>query len=418
MRHRKVSAMSDVEVTVGAHVRQRHSHVLSYMHEHHDEVRNWRHQIHQYPELAFDEHKTSELVANLLRAWGYKVSRGLAGTGVVGTLDRGQGGKRLGLRADMDALPIQERTGRPYASCRPGLMHACGHDGHTAMLLSAARFLAEQGEFDGTLEVIFQPAEEVGGGAKRMMEEGLFERHPCDAVFGMHNGPGLPQGHLHFVEGPAMASLDCATITLHGVGGHGGLPHHSVDPVVAAASLVMALQTLVSRNCDPQIAAVVSVCVLRAGEVVSVIPDTALLEVSVRALSSSTRELLLQRIPALAIAQAESFGLRADIEWRHFTPVLANRTESTQFAYGSALARFGTDQCNPRAAAVMAGEDFAYMLQQLPGSFVFIGNDDGEDSCSVHNPGYDFNDDNLVVGAAFWVGLVEDFLVSSRSAQE
>jgi len=248
-----------------------------------------RRDIHRHPELAFEEHRTSALVADKLEGWGYTVHRGLGGTGVVGTLQRGRGTRRLGLRADMDALPIEEASGAEWHSQRPGLMHACGHDGHTAMLLAAARHLAEQGRFDGTLNLIFQPAEEGGGGALRMMADGLFDRFPCDAVYAMHNMPGLPQGHLVLREGAAMASSDCATITLAGVGGHGAMPHRAADPVVAAASLVMALQTVVSRNVDPLHAAVVTVGALHAGRANNVIPATATLELSVRALDRHVR---------------------------------------------------------------------------------------------------------------------------------
>jgi len=247
------------------------------------------------------------------------------------------------------------------------------------------------------------------------MQEGLFERHPCDAVFAVHNAPGVPQGHLHFRAGPTMASVDYAVITLHGVGGHGGVPHRATDPVVAAASLVMALQTAVSRNCDPQEAAIISVGVLKAGEMINVIPDKAVLELNVRALSRQTRELLMQRVRELTLAQAQSFGVRADIEWRQAYPVLVNWPEETRFAYQSALSRFGADQCNPQTAGVTASEDFAFMLEKVPGSYLFIGNGDGAGSCMVHNPGYDFHDDNLLTGAAYWVGLAEDFLVPAAA---
>ena len=243
-----------------------------------------RHELHRYPELAFDEHRTAAVVAENLGRWGYEVHRGLGGTGVVGTLRRGRSNRTLGLRADMDALPIAEASGRPWASLCAGRMHACGHDGHTAMLLAAAKALADKGVFDGTLNLIFQPAEEGAGGALRMMADGLFERFPCDAVFVMHNLPGVPQGHLWLREGPAMASSDYVTITLTGRGGHGAMPHKAADPVVAASSLVMALQTLVSRNVDPQLAAVVTVGELHAGTANNVIPASATLELSVRAL--------------------------------------------------------------------------------------------------------------------------------------
>ena len=339
-----------------------------------------RREIHRFPELAFDEHRTSELVARKLQDWGYTVTRGLGGTGVVGTLKRGTSAKSLGLRADMDALPIAEETGRPWSSTRPGLMHACGHDGHTAMLLSAAQHLAEAGGFDGTLHLIFQPAEEGGGGALKMMEDGLFERFPCDAIFAMHNMPGVPQGHLWLREGPMMASSDYATITLRGNGGHGAMPHKATDALVAGSSLVMALQTVVSRNVDPQQTAVVTVGAFNAGQANNVIPGTAKLEISVRALDPVVRELLRERIHALSAAQAESFGVKAHVDWRSGYAVLVNAAEPTEFARGVARELVGSDRVNAQAPALTGSEDFAFMLQKVPGSYLLIGNGDGEGS--------------------------------------
>ncbi len=374
-----------------------------------------RREIHREPELAFEEHRTAALVAGKLESWGYEVERGVGGTGVVGRLVRGHGSKRLGLRADMDALPITETSGAPWASRRPGLMHACGHDGHTAMLLAAARRLAEDAAFSGTLNLIFQPAEEGGGGALRMMEDGLFERHPCDAIFAMHNMPGVPQGHLVFREGPAMASSDYASITLTGVGGHGAMPHKATDPIVAAASIVMALQTVVSRNTDPQAMAVVTVGALHAGQANNVIPATATLELSVRALDSAVRALLERRIKALVAAQAESLGVAAHIDWRSGYAVLVNTPDETAFAREVGLALRGASGVTAQGPALTGSEDFAFMLERVPGSYLLIGNGDGSDgqvagACMVHNPGYDFNDDNVAVGAAYWVLLAERFL--------
>jgi hippurate hydrolase len=369
-----------------------------------------RRDIHRHPELAFEEHRTAALVADKLEGWGYTVTRGVGGTGVVGTLVRGQGVRRLGLRADMDALPIHEASGREWASQRPGLMHACGHDGHTAMLLAAARRLAEDVSFDGTLHLIFQPAEEGGGGALRMMADGLFERFPCDAVFAMHNMPGVPQGHLVLRDGAAMASSDYATITLTGTGGHGAMPQHAADPIVAAASLVMALQTVVSRNVDPLQAAVVTVGALHAGQANNVIPATATLELSVRALDRGVRTLLEQRIRALADAQAASFGVRAEVAWRPGYAVLVNSAAETEFARAVALELLGPDRVTLQGPPLTGSEDFAFMLEQRPGSYLLIGNGDGPGSCMVHNPGFDFNDDNIAVGSAFWVRLAQRFL--------
>jgi len=371
-----------------------------------------RREIHRFPELAFDEHRTSEMVARKLRDCGYDVTRGLGGTGVVGTMRRGLSGRALGIRADMDALPIAEETGRPWSSTRPGLMHACGHDGHTAMLLGAAQHLAETGGFDGTVHLIFQPAEEGGGGALKMMEDGLFDRFPCDAIFAMHNMPGVPLGHLWLREGPMMASSDYATITVRGHGGHGAMPHQASDPLVAAASLVMALQTVVSRNVDPQQTAVVTIGAFHAGQANNVIPASAKLELSVRALDPAVRELLRQRIHALAAAQAESFGVKADIDWRSGYAVLINAAEPTEFARGVARELVGAERVNPQAPALTGSEDFSFMLQQVPGSYLLIGNGDGPGSCMVHNPAYDFNDDIIATGSAFWVLLTRRFLAA------
>ena len=381
-----------------------------------------RRDIHRHPELAFEEHRTAALVADKLEGWGYRVERGVGGTGVVGTLVRGHCGKRLGLRADMDALPIPEASGVAWASQRPGLMHACGHDGHTAMLLAAARHLAEHGRFSGTLNLIFQPAEEGGGGALRMMADGLFERHPCDAVFAMHNMPGVPQGHLVLREGAAMASSDYATITLEGKGGHGALPQHAADPVVAAASLVMALQTVVSRNVDPLQAAVVTVGAINAGRANNVIPGTATLELSVRALDRDVRVLLEQRVKALAAAQAESFGVKATVQWRSGYAVLVNSAAETDFARGVAVELLGAERVTLQGPPLTGSEDFAFMLERVPGSYLLIGNGDGSDGrlgggCMVHHPGYDFDDANIAVGSAYWVLLAERFLVAEGDAR-
>jgi hippurate hydrolase len=331
---------------------------------------------------------------------------------VVARLTRGTGAKRLGLRADMDALPIAETTGAAWSSRRPGVMHACGHDGHTAMLLAAARRLAEDGRFSGTLQLIFQPAEEGGGGALRMMEDGLFDRYPCDAVFAMHNMPGVPQGHLVFREGAAMASSDYATITLTGVGGHGAMPHRAADPIVAASSMVMALQTIVSRNVDPQSMAVVTVGALHAGKANNVIPATATLELSVRALDRDVRATLERRIKALVTAQADSFGVEAHIDWRTGYAVLVNTPEQTAFARDVGLALRGASGVTLQGPALSGSEDFAFMLERVPGSYLLIGNGDGDSAgaCMVHNPGYDFNDDNIAIGAAYWALLAERFL--------
>ena len=373
-----------------------------------------RRDIHRHPELAFEEHRTSDLVAAKLAGWGYTVHRGLGGTGVVGVLKNGSSKRSLGIRADMDALPIQETTGLDWASSKPGLMHACGHDGHTAMLLAAAKSIAQDGTFDGTLNLIFQPAEEGGGGAVRMMADGLFDQHPCDAVFAMHNMPGTPAGHFVFRDGAAMASSDYATIRIMGTGGHGAMPHRAADPLVAAASIVMALQTIVSRNVDPLHTAVVTVGALHAGNANNVIPAMATMEMSVRALDPGVRLLLEQRIKALVVAQAISFGVRAEIDWRKGYCVLVNHVRETDFARQVAINLVGPDRVTLHGPPLTGSEDFAFMLEKIPGSYLLIGNGDGDSAgaCMVHNPSYDFNDDNIAVGAAYWAALVQEFFAS------
>lgn len=387
---------------------------LSALHALSAEFTALRRDIHRHPELGYQEFRTSELVAQRLASWGYRVTRGLGGTGVVGQLVRGQGAKRLGLRADMDALPIQEATGLPHASSHAGLMHACGHDGHTAMLLAAAKHLAEHGQFDGTLNLIFQPAEEGLGGAKKMMEDGLFEQFPCDAIFAMHNMPGFPRGQLLLREGATMASSENITITLQGQGGHGAMPHVAIDPVVAGAAIVMGLQTIVARNVPPLHMAVITVGAFQAGEANNVIPQTATLKLSVRSLDRAVRLLLNRRIRELVEAQAHSYGCQATVDFQGGYPVLVNTQPETEFARQVALELLGADQVVLQTAPLTGSEDFAFMLEQVPGSYLFIGNGDaasgGHGACMVHNPNYDFDDGNIAIGSAYWVRLTERFL--------
>jgi hippurate hydrolase len=370
-----------------------------------------RRDIHRHPELAFEEHRTAELVASKLELWGYQVHRGLGGTGVVGTLRRGTSTRSLGLRADMDALPIQEASGAEWSSTKPGLMHACGHDGHTAMLLAAAHELALNSDFDGVLHLIFQPAEEGGGGALRMMQDGLFDLFPCDAIFAMHNMPGVPVGQFVFRSGSAMASSDYVTIRVNGTGGHGGMPHRAADSLVAAASIVMALQTVVSRNVDPLHTAVVTVGSIQAGKANNVIPALATLELSVRALDPGVRKLLEQRIKAIATSQAESFGCTAEVDWKEGYCVLVNSENETQFARQVALDLVGAERVVLNGPPLTGSEDFAFMLEKVPGSYFLIGNGDGDTAgaCMVHNPGYDFNDDNIATGSDYWIHLTKEF---------
>ena len=387
---------------------------LSALHALSPEFTALRRDIHRHPELGYQEFRTSELVAQRLASWGYRVTRGLGGTGVVGQLVRGQGAKRLGLRADMDALPIQAATGLPHASSHAGLMHACGHDGHTAMLLAAAKHLAEHGQFDGTLNLIFQPAEEGLGGAKKMMEDGLFEQFPCDAIFAMHNMPGFPRGQLLLREGATMASSENITITLQGQGGHGAMPHVAIDPVVAGAAIVMGLQTIVARNVPPLHMAVITVGAFQAGEANNVIPQTATLKLSVRSLDRAVRQLLNRRIRELVEAQAHSYGCQATVDFQGGYPVLVNTQPETEFARQVALELLGADQVVLQTAPLTGSEDFAFMLEQVPGSYLFIGNGDaasgGHGACMVHNPNYDFDDGNIAIGSAYWVRLTERFL--------
>ncbi|EGD4805185.1 amidohydrolase [Escherichia coli] len=377
-----------------------------------EDLREIRHQIHENPELGLQEFKTSALVAEKLRQWGYEVEQGLATTGVVATLKVGDGEKSIGLRADMDALPIYENSGKPWASKHPGLMHACGHDGHTTILLGAARYFAETRRFSGTLRLIFQPAEEMINGGEIMIKEGLFDRFPYDVIFGMHNMPGLPVGKFFFQPGALMASMDQFHITVRGCGGHGAIPHKAIDPVLVAAHITTALQSIVSRNVDPLEAAVITVGSIVAGEAANVIPDSAEMKISVRSLSRDTRQLLLTRIPALAQAQAASFGATAEVTHVNGTPVLVNDEEMARFAWQVACKTFGEDRAEFGIKPLMGSEDFSFMLEAQPkGGFLLFGNGDvGEGSCMVHNPGYDFNDASLVPASSYWGALVEAWL--------
>lgn len=378
---------------------------------HEDEMVALRRQIHAQPELGFEEHATSDLVAERLSRWGWEVHRGLGGTGVVGTLRAGHSERRIGLRADMDALPIAETSGRPWASKVFGKMHACGHDGHTAMLLSAARHLAATRRFDGTVHAVFQPAEEGLAGARKMLEDGFLDLFPCDAIFGMHNAPGLPEGQFMTVPGFAMASADTCIIKITGVGGHGGIPQNTVDPIVAGSAIVMALQTIVARNVPPLQAGIVSVGAFLAGEAPNVIPGTAELRLTVRALRPDVRELLERRIHEIAQAQAATFGAHAEVNYQRRYPVLHNSPEHTRFCLDLVRDWLGEDALASQAEPVTASEDFAFFLEKIPGCFINIGNGVGsEGGCMVHNSQYDFNDRVLSTGASYWVKLTERWL--------
>jgi hippurate hydrolase len=374
-----------------------------------DEMIALRQSIHAHPELGFEEFATSARVARCLTQWGFEVTTGVGKTGVVATLKNGEG-QSIGLRADMDALPIQEATGLPYASRIDGVMHACGHDGHTATLLAAAKYLAQTRAFNGTVQLIFQPAEEGLGGARKMLEDGLLERFPCDAIFAMHNVPGHPVGHLGFYSGPFMASADTVTINIIGNGGHGAVPHKAVDPVLVCSSIVVALQSIVARNVNPQDMAIITVGSIHAGSASNVIPSSATMSLSVRALTPGIRQLLEVRITDLVNGQAASFGARADIDYQHCHPVLINHPEPTAFAREVAREWLGEERLIDDLRPFTASEDFAFILEKCPGSYLVIGNGDGDSGCLLHNPGYDFNDACLPIGASYWVKLVERFL--------
>lgn len=387
-------------------------------------MKQWRHRIHQHPELGFEEQATSQLVADCLQQWGYEVHQGLAKTGVVGRLVFGDGsGPRLGLRADMDALPLQEETGLPWQSQVAGKMHACGHDGHTAILLGAAQVLAQMHQntpgLNGTVHLIFQPAEEVGGqgGAQRMIDEGLFEQFPCDAIFALHNYPGVPVGQCEFRSGSFMCSSDKVLIRFRGKGGHGGLPQLAIDPTQPLAATVLGLQSLIARNLDPLDTGVISIGRLKAGEVYNIIPEEAMLELSVRALQPQVRERLHQRILGLAEQMAAAYECTAELEYEYGYPVLVNSEPETQRIAQVARKVLGDENVNAQSQPLTGSEDFAYMLQQLPGCYVLIGNGDNgfaqgqrTGPCSVHNPHYDFNDNALETGGRLWVALATDYL--------
>jgi amidohydrolase len=385
--------------------------IINRIGEFHDEMTAWRRDLHAHPEIAFEERRTAGVVAARLESFGLdEVHSGIARTGVVGVLRAGSGGRAIGLRADMDALPIHEASGRPYASTVPGKMHACGHDGHTTMLLGAARYLAETRNFDGTVYFIFQPAEENEGGGRVMVEEGLFERFPVEQVFGMHNWPRMPLGTFAMRPGPVMAAADRFAITLTGSGGHGAMPHACRDPLVAGAHIVSALQTIVSRQVDPVESAVVSVCQFHAGAIDNVIPQTATLSGTARSFLPEVRDLLERRIVEIGHGVAAALGIKAEAVFERGYPPTVNTEASTELAAGAAVDVVGAERVNREPPQVMGAEDFAFMLEKRPGAYVFIGNGGGPDAPMVHNPAYDFNDEALPLGASYWSRLVERLL--------
>lgn len=364
-----------------------------------------RREFHADPELAFHEHRTAARIATLLSGWGYHVER-LTETGVVATLTTGPG-PVLGIRADIDALPITETADLPFASRTPGRMHACGHDGHSAILLAAARHLARARSFRGTLRLIFQPAEEIGAGARALIDAGLFQHHPVDAIFGLHNWPGLAAGQFGFVEGAAMAAVDKIEARILGQGGHGAEPHLTIDPVVAAAHVVTALQTVVSRNVDPRQMAVVTVGAIHGGEAANVIPAAVDLSLTLRSFAPEVRQRLRDRIPELVQAVSAGFGARAEVAVTRGFPSVINSAAETRLLRRVAEAEFGPDAVAADFAPRTASEDFAYYLHHRPGSFLFAGNGD---SAPLHSPDYRFNDDIIAPAATLWVALAETFL--------
>ncbi len=379
----------------------------------HDELTQWRRDIHAHPELGFEETRTSGLVAERLASFGVEVHRGVGKTGVVGVLRAGKGGdakdgtRAVGLRADMDALPIQEANGFAYRSRHDGKMHACGHDGHTTMLLGAARYLAETRAFDGTVNFIFQPAEEGIGGARAMIDDGLFERFPCEAVFGMHNRPSLPVGSFAVRAGPMMAGGGFFDIRITGKGAHGARPEAGIDPVIVAAHIATALQTIVSRNVPPVETAVVSVTKIQGGDAYNVIPQSALLAGTVRAFSRPVMDQISAAVQRIAKGVAEGFGARAEVDVRwNFAPTINDATEA-EFAARICAELVGKERVERDPPLIMASEDFSFMLEKVPGCYLNIGNGEGESGCEVHNPGYDFNDRALPLGVSFFARLVE-----------
>ncbi|TFW30882.1 M20 aminoacylase family protein [Massilia horti] len=379
------------------------------------ELRQIRRDIHAHPELSYEEQRTADLVAARLTEWGIPIVRGLGVTGVVGIIKSGTGERAIGLRADMDALPMQELNTFEHASRHPGKMHACGHDGHTAMLLGAAHYLARHRNFDGTVYLIFQPAEEGGAGARRMIEDGLFEQFPMEAVYGMHNWPGLPVGSFGVVAGPMMASSNEFRVVIKGKGAHAAQPHRGIDPVMVAVQVAQAWQTIISRERNPLDTAVLSITQIHAGSATNVIPDEAVLIGTVRTFTTGVLDLIERRMHDIANGIAAGFNATVEFEFHRNYPPLVNHVRETAFAIEAMKAVAGADKVDTDVEPTMGAEDFAFMLQEKPGCYVFIGNGEGEHRaaghglgpCQLHNGSYDFNDQLLPIGASYWVRLAE-----------
>jgi amidohydrolase len=383
---------------------------------------NTRRDIHAHPELRYEENRTADIIAKRLTELGYTVETGIGRTGVVGLLRGTQGsGKMIGLRADMDALPIQERNQFPHASRHPGKMHACGHDGHVAMLLGAAQEIAENRDFKGSVVLIFQPAEEGGAGAQRMIDDGLFQRYPVDAVFAMHNWPGLQEGEFAAHEGAVMASSNEFSVKIQAKGAHAAMPDLGIDPIVIAAQLILAFQTIVSRNCKPVEPAVLSVTQIQAGEAINVIPDHAILQGTVRTFSIATLNLIEQHMSKLSTELCAAFGATAEMEFERKYPPTINTAEMAQLAKNALKRVPEVTAVHTNLPPTMGAEDFAFMLQHKPGAYLWIGNGDGGHRshghgigpCTLHNPSYDFNDKILPLGVKAWLAITHTFLEST-----
>ena len=379
------------------------------------ELEQIRRDLHAHPELCYEEQRTADVVAARLAEWGIPVVRGLGKTGVVGIIKNGTSTRAIGLRADMDALPMQELNTFDHASRHPGKMHACGHDGHTAMLLGAAHYLSRHRNFDGTVYLIFQPAEEGGAGARKMIEDGLFEQFPMDAVYGMHNWPGLPAGSFGVIPGPMMASSNEFRVVVQGKGAHAAQPHRGIDPVMVAVQIAQAWQTIISREKNPLETAVLSITQIHAGSATNVIPDEAVLIGTVRTFSTGVLDLIERRMQEMANGVAAAYNAGVDFGFKRNYPPLINHPEQTAFAVEAMRAVVGAENVNTAVEPTMGAEDFAFMLQAKPGCYVFIGNGDGDHRagghglgpCQLHNGSYDFNDQLLPIGASYWVRLVE-----------
>ena len=374
------------------------------------EIAAIRRDIHAHPELAYEETRTSDIVAAKLAEWGLEVTRGLGRTGVVGTLRKGNSLKSIGLRADMDALPMEESNDFQHRSQNAGRMHACGHDGHTAMLLGAAKMLSEKRDFEGAVHFIFQPAEEGGGGAREMIKDGLFEKFPCDAVFAIHNKPGIPVGHIVTKPGPLLAAADRWDIRITGKGGHAAHPHLAIDPMVVGANVVLALQTIVSRNIDPLDATVVTVGFFKAGSAYNVIPADVHIGGTTRTTTPANRALVKRRIEEICRGAEQMHGVKIAVEHRPGYPPTVNNDERVRFALDVAAGVCGDHAVSDKVRPSMGAEDFSYMLEKVPGAMVMLGNGGGPEAASLHNPRYDFNDMAIPFGVSFFVRTVELFL--------